>query len=64
MAIAPKSKPKWVKDFLKRAARPVPPGVLELREQAAERILANRVDIRPERVEDYIRAIREDEDDG
>jgi len=63
MAIERKSKPQWAKDFLKRLAEPVPQEVLERRQRAAERILANRVDIRPDRVADYIRAIREDEDD-
>ncbi len=63
MAIQPKSRPQWANEFLKRVAKPLPEGVLERRRRAAEWILAHRTDIRPDRVEDYIRAIREEEDD-
>ena len=63
MAIQPKSRPQWVKDFLKQISMPLPEEVLERRRRAAEWIMAHRIDIRPYRVEDYIRAIREDEDD-
>ena len=63
MAIQPKSRPQWVKDFLEQISNPLPEEVVERRRRAAERILANRVDIRPDRVEDYIRAVREDEDE-
>jgi len=63
MAVQPKSRPQWAEELLKRAAGPVPAEVLERRRLAVERILANRVDIRPDKVADYIRAIREDEDE-
>ena len=63
MAVERKSRPQWAEEFLKRIAEPLPEGVLEQRRRAAERILGNRVDIRPDRVADYIRAIREDGDE-
>ena len=64
MAIERKSKPKWVEEFLKEVSKPVPPDVLKRRQRAMDWIRANRIDIRPDTVSDYIRAIREDEDDG
>ena len=63
-AVEDNGRPLWATDFLRRATKPLPAEVIERRRRAAERILANRIDIRPDRVEDYIRAIREDEDDG
>lgn len=58
-----KPRPKWVEEALEEMKKPVPPDVLERRRRAIDRILANRIDIRPDKVSDYIRAIREDEDD-
>ncbi len=63
MAIERKPRPKWAEEFLRRMSSPVPPEVLAKRQRAMDRISANRVDIRPDKVSDYIRAIREDEDE-
>ncbi len=63
MAIERKPRPKWVEELLAEADKPVPPGELKRRRQAFEWVMAHRTDIRPDRVQDYIRAIREDEDD-
>ncbi len=63
MAIERKPRPKWAEEFLHRMSRPVAPELLARRQRAMDRISANRVDIRPDKVSDYIRAIREDEDE-
>ena len=63
MAIERKSRPQWVEEFLKEASKPVSPDVLKRRQRAMDWIRANRIDIRPDTVSDYIRAIREDEDE-
>ncbi|MBI2913881.1 MAG: hypothetical protein HYY03_08180 [Chloroflexi bacterium] len=63
MAIERKSKPQWAEEFLEEASKPVPPDVLKRRQRAMDWIRANRIDIRPDTVSDYIRAIREDEDE-
>lgn len=63
MAVERKPRPKWVEEALEEMKKPLPPDVLARRQRAMERISANRVDIRPDKVSDYIRAIREDEDE-
>ncbi len=64
MAIESGSRPRWAEELLEKLSEPAPEGVFDRRRRAAERILANRVDIRPDSAAAYIRAIREEEDEG
>jgi len=58
-----KPRPKWVEELLEEAKKPLPPDVLKRRQEAMDWIRAHRFSISPETVSDYIRAIREDEDE-
>jgi hypothetical protein len=58
-----KPRPKWVEELLEEAKKPLPPEALKRPQEAIDWIRAHPIDIRPETVSDYIRAIREDEDD-
>jgi hypothetical protein len=58
-----KPRPKWVEDLLEEAKKPIPPDVQKQRRKALDWIREHRVDISPDSVSDYIRAIREDEDE-
>ena len=63
MAIERKPRPPWAEELLQEAKKPVPPNVLRRRQEALDWIRAHPIDIRPDTVSDYIRAIREDEDE-
>jgi hypothetical protein len=56
-----KPRPKWVEELLEEGKKPLPPELLRERQEAIDWIREHRIDIRPETVSDYIRAIREDE---
>ena len=59
MAVERQHRPKWAEEFLRRMSEPVAPDVLARRQRAMDWIRAHPIDIGPDRVDDYIRAVRD-----